>query len=482
MWPPPLARKTPSAIRSAQMTGELVTAAGADGSVRRWERGAAVGEPVQTRVPSKRAAIAAGGRVVVLAGIDGSVVRVDGETVEVVGSHATKVRGLAVDPSGRRVATGSEDGMIQVWDRETGRHLTLRGHRQRIRHLSFVRDGNGLLSADGEGVVRVWPLDAIPGTFFDDHHAQIEHLAVSPDGRIAVSTDAAGAIVTEDLATGASRPVGHNAAHITAVAVGARGVPITGDVKGIVTWWTGADPVRRNVGSAVHDLATTPDGARVAVATAGGAIALFDAGGTPTGTLAGHTGGTDTIAFDRTGTLLASGGQDRSVRVWRDGAQLADLGGLTSDTHVVRFSPDNATLVAGCDEGLVRAWTVRDGAVDARSHRLVGEHRGGVTAIAFDATSTRVASAARDAGFLIGDLATGTVERATALHRNAIAIAFDATGRVLFASETGDLDHWRPPSAPTTIPVNQGTSAAVALPDGRILLGGTDGSLRAIGR
>jgi WD40 repeat protein len=438
------------------------------------------GEAIETQLPSKRAVIAPGGRVVVLAGIDGSVVRIDDDRVEVLGSHATKVRGLAVDPTGRRVASGSEDGVIQVWDKQTGRHLTLRGHRQRIRQVAFAHSADTLLSSDGEGVVRVWPLDQIPGTFFDDHHAQIEHLGVSADGRTVVSTDAVGAIVIADLTNGASRPVGRSSSHITAVA-NVRGVPVTGDVKGVVTWWRGEQHVQRNVGSAVRMIAATEDGARIAVATADGPIALFDATGEPTGKLPGHAGGSDGVAFDRSG-LLASGGQDRSVRLWRDGAQVAELDGQNGDTHILAFAPGGTALVAGCDDGVVRTWAMRGGVVDPHSRRTLGEHAGAVTAIAFDVGGRRVATAGRDTGFIVADLATGAVERASAPHRSAIAIAIDITGRVLFASETGDVDRWIPPATPTTIPVNQGTSAAAALPDGRILLGGTDGSLRAIGR
>src|SRR5262249_52117954 len=92
-----------SAVRAANLTGDVLTAAGADGSVRRWvapRDGGPISAPtssIETHVPSKRAAIAADGRVVVLAGIDGTVVRVDDDNVQVLGSHATKIRGLAVD-------------------------------------------------------------------------------------------------------------------------------------------------------------------------------------------------------------------------------------------------------------------------------------------------------------------------------------------------------------------------------------------------
>ena len=75
------------------------------------------------------------------------------------------------------------------------------------------------------------------------------------------------------------------------------------------------------------DLAWSPDGRVLAVASAAGPVTLFDAPGTLWRTLPGHADGTNAIAFapvvipesgdrkpDR--SILASCGQDGSARFW----------------------------------------------------------------------------------------------------------------------------------------------------------------------
>ena len=218
-----------------------------------------------------------------LAGSTGSIrVQIEGAELTTLGAHATKVRGLVIGHRGARIASGSEDGVIQVWDRATGRHLTLRGHRQRIRHLAFSADDASLYSADGEGVVRTWELDHIPTTLFDDHHdAAIEYVAT--DGHTLASSDETNTVVATELATGGTRIVGRAADHITALAV-AGTAAISGEADGTITWWR-TSPVRASAGSSVRGIAVDRDG-RVAVATIAGPVAIvFGADGTRIATL-----------------------------------------------------------------------------------------------------------------------------------------------------------------------------------------------------
>lgn len=69
-----------------------------------------------------------------------------GEVIRVFAGHA---RGLAcVEWSGDRIASGSNDHQIRIWNVNTGVCLAiLKGHTDLVRSLSFDSDSNRLASA-----------------------------------------------------------------------------------------------------------------------------------------------------------------------------------------------------------------------------------------------------------------------------------------------------------------------------------------------
>jgi len=70
----------------------------------------------------------------------------------------------------------------------------------------------------------------------------------------------------------------------------------------------------------VIDLAWSPDGARLAAASAAGPLTLYGADdGTVRSRLPGHEGGTNALAWQPGALVLASGGQDGALKLW-DGA------------------------------------------------------------------------------------------------------------------------------------------------------------------
>ena len=281
--------------------------------------------------------------------------------------HRAQVRSLAISDDGKWIADGDEDGSLVVRDRTTGRAQRLRGHAGRIRHVVFSHDDRTLLSSDSDGAVRRGSSRRSPSS------TRIPNPSItSRDPSTARRSRQSTRPVTSRYGTRrpGHRRVGHAPGRTVALAI-AGGTVVTGTTEGVVTWWTDP-PVARKIDGTVKALAIGNH--HVAVATSKGPIAMFSLEGAPEPVLAGHANGTETVAFDPTGTLLASGGQDDAVRV-ADGAR--PTRGLSRRTDrpdrghdVRRVLARRRLLVSGGNDGIV--YVARDeGAVDAGARVIV---------------------------------------------------------------------------------------------------------------
>ena len=79
--------------------------------------------------------------------------------------------------------------------------------------------------------------------------------------------------------------------------------------------------------------------------------------------LEGHTGSIKSVAFSDDSTRIASGSEDKSVRVWdaSTGVELIKLKGHASGVYSVAFSSDDARIVSGSHDKSVRVWDASTG-------------------------------------------------------------------------------------------------------------------------
>jgi WD40 repeat protein len=71
--------------------------------------------------------------------------------------HLNSVATVAWSPDGRRIASGSSDRTVQVWDAANGSHpFTYQDHTTTVLAVAWSFDSKRIVSCDDAGIVKVW--------------------------------------------------------------------------------------------------------------------------------------------------------------------------------------------------------------------------------------------------------------------------------------------------------------------------------------
>jgi WD40 repeat protein len=70
---------------------------------------------------------------------------------------------VAFSPDGTRLAWGSTDSAVKVWEEASGEIYKLRGHTSSVHGVAFSPDGRLLASASQDGTVKIWQVPFVPG-------------------------------------------------------------------------------------------------------------------------------------------------------------------------------------------------------------------------------------------------------------------------------------------------------------------------------
>ncbi len=274
--------------------------------------------------------------------------------------HSALVNAVAWSPDGRRIASGSFDKTVQVWNAADGSHaFTYRGHSGPANAVAWSSDSRRIASGSNDKTVQVWnAADGSHAFTYRGHSDVVLAVAWSPDGRRIAS----------------------------------------GGVDKTVQVWDATDGSHvftyRGHADVVDTVAWSSDGKRIASGSYDHTVQVWNAtDGSHAITYQGHTGFVHTVAWSPDSTRIASGSDDKTVQVWNaaDGSHAFTYRGHTDIVLAVSWSPDDKRIASGSFDKTVQVWNAADG-----SHVFTYRQHSDVDTVAWSSDGRRIASGSYD--------------------------------------------------------------------------------------
>lgn len=324
-----------------------------------------------------------------------------------------QVRSVAFSADGRRLLFGANDAQLYEWELDERRiAIVRRGHEQQILSLAVSPSDNEIASGSRDGQLRLWGADSgqayrtvsrVPFRPYSSAFAQhADRWAVgSSDGEIALMDDMSGQSrrtwtahsgtrvealrFSSNGAQLVSRSDGHGCriwdvengrlladhpkwcvpnGRVLFAADSQNMLVATGQRLQLINLASGVAEASLVFPSTFQCLAYSPDARHIAVGGHLGELWILDAHDLRVcQRLLGHSDHIVGLAFSHSGQLLCSSSDDRSTWVWdwQQGTQRKMLSGSDGGLALLKFLPDDRSVLGIATDKTIRFWNVSTG-------------------------------------------------------------------------------------------------------------------------
>ncbi|KAL2887299.1 Vegetative incompatibility protein HET-E-1 [Ceratocystis lukuohia] len=286
--------------------------------------------------------------------------------------HDKEVTSVVFSTDAQRLASGSWDKTVKIWDATSGACLqTLEGHDEEVTSVIFSTDGQRLASGSWDKTVKIW--DATSGSCLQTlkgHDDWVSSVVFSIDGQRLASGADDSTVKIWDATSGACLQTlkghGHYVTSVIFSTDGQRLASASRD-KTVKIWDATSGACLQTLEG--HDKEVTSvifstGGQRLASGSLDKTVKIWDAtSGTCLKTLEGHDGDVTSVIFSTDGQQLASGSRDKTVKIWdaTSGACLQTLEGHDKEVTSVTFSTGGQRLASGSSDKTVKIWDTTSG-------------------------------------------------------------------------------------------------------------------------
>ncbi len=297
--------------------------------------------------------------------------------VRTLTGHDGAVQAIELAHDDLHLASGGVDRTVRIWDLNTGDAEVHAGFDGLVTEIEMLADGRSALAVSSAGEVRLFaPRRA--GQILSDHDAPASGLALATDGRVA-SIDDRGHLRIHDLEgrfVAEHRTPPAAAVHLVSAPDGrsfaglARAWIVAADGRSpnikappatlLLATFDTTPPRRIELPAAALDLAWSADGRHIFVGLVDGTLLQIDRSGTLT-ELDRSPAPVTSVASSHDGAWVAAGGEDGSLRLHdRTTGRTRLLTPHKERITALAFAADDTWLASGCADHTARLWRVAD--------------------------------------------------------------------------------------------------------------------------